>query len=160
MADRLARHAEHPAELFLADALARGERAIGDRLDQSLIGAVDQRRLVVERLQRRDPAILNSEFYVTASRVPRQTAPDERRRSPRGSGPTVVALPGNGGGASVSFAVTSQLPLPAGAETLASILRTEDLTVRFGGLTALNQVNFKASETKGLALDVFAPPTR
>jgi hypothetical protein len=39
--------------------------------------------------------------------------------------------------------------LPAGAATLAPILRTEDLTVRFGGPPALNQVNFKASETKG-----------
>ena len=33
MADRLARHAEQPAELFLADTLAGGERAIGNRLD-------------------------------------------------------------------------------------------------------------------------------
>ncbi len=49
MADRLARHTEHPAKLFLADALAGGERAIGNRLDQPLIGTVDQRRLWVER---------------------------------------------------------------------------------------------------------------
>ena len=33
MADRLARHAQHSAKLFLADALAGGERAIGDRLN-------------------------------------------------------------------------------------------------------------------------------
>ena len=52
MTDRLARHAEHPAELFLADALAGRERAIGNRLDQPLIRAVDQRRLGIERLQR------------------------------------------------------------------------------------------------------------
>jgi hypothetical protein len=32
------------ADLVLADALAGGERAIGDRFDQPLIGAVDQRR--------------------------------------------------------------------------------------------------------------------
>ena len=49
MADRLARHTEHPAELFLADTLAGGECAIGNCLDQPLIGAVDQRRLWVER---------------------------------------------------------------------------------------------------------------
>ncbi len=49
MADRLARHTEHPAELFLADTLAGGKRAVGNRLDQPLIGAVDQRRLWVER---------------------------------------------------------------------------------------------------------------
>ena len=49
MADRLARHTEHPAELFLADTLAGSECAIGNRLDQPLIGAVDQRRLWVER---------------------------------------------------------------------------------------------------------------
>ena len=48
MADRLARHTEHPAELFLADTLAGGKRAVGNRLDQPLIGAVDQRRLWVE----------------------------------------------------------------------------------------------------------------
>ena len=50
--DRLPRHAEHPAELFLPETLTRGERAIGDRLDQPLIGTVDQRRLRLERLQR------------------------------------------------------------------------------------------------------------
>ena len=50
--DRLPRHAEHPAELFLPDTLTGGERAIGDRLDQPLIGTVDQRRLRLERLQR------------------------------------------------------------------------------------------------------------
>jgi hypothetical protein len=38
--------------------------------------------------------------------------------------------------------------------------RTEDPTARFGGLSVLNRVNFKPSETKGLALDVIAPPTR
>jgi hypothetical protein len=51
-------------------------------------------------------------------------------------------------------------PSPAGAATLAPILRTEDLTVRFAGLSALNQVNFEASETKDLALDVITPPAR
>jgi branched-chain amino acid transport system ATP-binding protein len=35
------------------------------------------------------------------------------------------------------------MPLPADAAILAPILRTQDLTVRFGGLTALNQVNFE-----------------
>jgi hypothetical protein len=38
--------------------------------------------------------------------------------------------------------------------------RTEDPTARFGGPTVLNRVNFKPSETKGLALDVIARPTR
>jgi hypothetical protein len=42
-------------ELRLADALAGGEGAVGDRLDQPLIGAVDQRRFRIERLQRRTP---------------------------------------------------------------------------------------------------------
>ena len=51
MADRLARHAKHAAKLFLADPLAGSQSAIGDCLDQLLIGAVDQRRLGVERLQ-------------------------------------------------------------------------------------------------------------
>ena len=51
MADRLARYAEHPAELFLPDTLAGGERAIGNRFDQPLISAVDQRWLRIERLQ-------------------------------------------------------------------------------------------------------------
>ena len=50
---------------------------------------------------------------------------------------------------------------PGGAATLASVLHTEDLTVRFGGLPILNRVNFEASsETKGLAFDVIAPLTR
>ena len=52
MTNRLARHAQHLAEFFLADTLAGGERAIGNGLDQPLIGTVDQRRLGVERLQR------------------------------------------------------------------------------------------------------------
>jgi hypothetical protein len=43
----------------------------------------------------------------------------------------------------------AKCPSPPNAATLAPILRTEDLTVCVGGLTALNQVNFKASETKG-----------
>ena len=41
MANRLARHPKHPAELFLADTLTGGERAISNRLDQPLIGTVD-----------------------------------------------------------------------------------------------------------------------
>jgi hypothetical protein len=49
--DRLPRHAERTAQLFLADALAGGERAVRDRLDQPLVGTVDKRRLRVERLQ-------------------------------------------------------------------------------------------------------------
>src|ERR1700730_12763665 len=52
MADWLARHTEHPAELFLADRLAGGAGPVGNRLDQPLIGAVDQRRLGIEGLQR------------------------------------------------------------------------------------------------------------
>ena len=43
----------------------------------------------------------------------------------------------------------AKCPSPPNAATLAPIPRTEDLTVCVGGLTALNQVNFKASETKG-----------
>jgi branched-chain amino acid transport system ATP-binding protein len=35
------------------------------------------------------------------------------------------------------------MPLAAGAAIPAPILRTQDLTVRFGGLTALNRVNFE-----------------
>ena len=61
MADRRARHAKHPAELFLADTPAGGERTIRYRLDQTLIGAVDQRRFGVERLQQ---STCNSEFTV------------------------------------------------------------------------------------------------
>jgi hypothetical protein len=52
------------------------------------------------------------------------------------------------------------MPLPTGVATLSSVLRTEDLTVRSGGLPTLNQVNSEASETKGLTLDVISPPTR
>jgi hypothetical protein len=62
MADRLARHAEHPAELFLANTLAGGQCAIGNRLDQPLIGAVDQGWLGVERLQQSTQQFSNSEF--------------------------------------------------------------------------------------------------
>ncbi len=36
-----------------------------------------------------------------------------------------------------------QQPLPAAAAVSAPLLRTEDLTIRFGGLTALNRVNFE-----------------
>jgi len=43
---------------------------------------------------------------------------------------------------------------------IAPVLRTEGLTVRFGGLPPLKRVNSEASETKGLALDVIAPLTR
>ena len=50
MADRLSRHAEGTAEFFLADALPGGERAVGDRLDQPLVGPIDQRRLGIKRL--------------------------------------------------------------------------------------------------------------
>jgi hypothetical protein len=79
--DRLPRHAEHPAELFLPDTLTGGERAIGDCLDQPLIGTVDQRRLRLERLQR----IPSFEFRIqrTAYEVTRQTAPGEVRKAPR-----------------------------------------------------------------------------
>jgi hypothetical protein len=52
VADGLARHAQHPAEFFLANAPAGGERAVGDRLGKALISALDQRRLRAERLQR------------------------------------------------------------------------------------------------------------
>lgn len=61
MADRLARHAEHPAELLLADTPAGGGRTIRYRLDHPLIGAVDQRRFGVERLQQ---STCNSEFAI------------------------------------------------------------------------------------------------
>src|SRR5215470_1957651 len=37
-----------------------------------------------------------------------------------------------------------------------SVLRTEDLTVRSGGLPTINRVTSEASETKGLALAVIA----
>src|ERR1700730_5710531 len=50
MADRLSRHSEGTAELFLADTLPGGERAIGNRLDQLLVGPVDQCRLGVKGL--------------------------------------------------------------------------------------------------------------
>src|SRR5207237_9554649 len=40
-------------------------------------------------------------------------------------------------------AASCQMPFAAGAAIPAPILRTQDLTVRFGGLTALNQVNFE-----------------
>ena len=61
MADRRARHAKHPAELFLADTPAGGERTIRYRLDQTLIGAVDQRRFGVGGCSRA-PATQNSQF--------------------------------------------------------------------------------------------------
>ncbi len=61
VADRLARYAEPSTELLLSEALARSERAVGNRFDQPLIGAVDQRRLRIERLQAIPPK-WNSEF--------------------------------------------------------------------------------------------------
>ena len=50
MADWLSRHAEGSAELFLANALPGGERTVSDRLDQLLVGPIDQRRLGIEGL--------------------------------------------------------------------------------------------------------------
>ena len=50
MADWLSRHAEGSAEFFLANALPGGERTVSDRLDQLLVGPIDQRRLGIERL--------------------------------------------------------------------------------------------------------------
>ena len=50
MADWLPRHAKGAAQLLLADALPGGERGVRDRLDQLLIGTVDQCRLKVEML--------------------------------------------------------------------------------------------------------------
>ena len=50
VADWLPRHTKGAAQLLLADALPGGERAVGDRFDQLLIGTVDQCRLRVERL--------------------------------------------------------------------------------------------------------------
>jgi len=50
VADWLPRHTKGAAQLLLADALPGGERAVGDRFDQLLIGTVDQRRLGVEML--------------------------------------------------------------------------------------------------------------
>ena len=49
---------------------------------------------------------------------------------------------------------------PGRCGNLSPVVHTEDLTVRFGGLPTLNQVNSEASETKLLALDVIAPLTR
>ena len=53
MADRLSRRPERTPRLFLADALLGGERAVGDRLGQPLVGLVDQRRLEIKRLHSR-----------------------------------------------------------------------------------------------------------
>jgi hypothetical protein len=50
VADRLPLNPERASELFLPDPLPGGERAVGDRRDQPLVGLVDQRRLRVERL--------------------------------------------------------------------------------------------------------------
>ena len=50
VADWLPRHTKGAAQLLLADALPGGERAVGDRFDQLLIGTVDQCRLGVEML--------------------------------------------------------------------------------------------------------------
>jgi len=80
MTDRLARHTEHPAELFLANALAGRKRAIGNRLDQPLISSVNQRRLGVERFQRITHS-LNSELQSTTFKIPRQTAVPCRREA-------------------------------------------------------------------------------
>jgi branched-chain amino acid transport system ATP-binding protein len=43
----------------------------------------------------------------------------------------------------VTAELSADAPVPADATLPVPILRTEDLTVRFGGLTALNQVNFE-----------------
>jgi hypothetical protein len=50
MADRLSRDTERATELLLPDALPRGERPIGNCLDQSLVGAIDQGGLKSNRL--------------------------------------------------------------------------------------------------------------
>ena len=63
MADRLPRYAEGPAEFFLTNALSRGKRAVGDCLDQPLVGPIDQGRLRIKRLH--PLAFLNSEFDIT-----------------------------------------------------------------------------------------------
>ena len=44
------------------------------------------------------------------------------------------------------------MPFAAGAAIPAPILRTQDLTVRFGGLTALNQVSFEVRRDEIRAL--------
>jgi hypothetical protein len=41
VADRLPRHAKPTAEFFLPDALPGSKRAVGNRFDQPLVGAVD-----------------------------------------------------------------------------------------------------------------------
>src|SRR5439155_14897923 len=61
VADWLPRYAKGAAQLLLADALPGGERAVGNRLDQLLIGAVDQCRLGVEML---DPGTAAYEFRI------------------------------------------------------------------------------------------------
>jgi hypothetical protein len=43
----------------------------------------------------------------------------------------------------VTAELSADAPVPADGALPVPILRTEDLTVRFGGLTALNQVNFE-----------------
>ena len=55
VADGLPRHPKCTAELFLPDALPGSKRAVGNRLNQPLIGAVDQRRLQIERSQANIP---------------------------------------------------------------------------------------------------------
>ena len=55
VADGLPRHPKRTAELFLPDALPGSKRAVGNRLNQPLIGAVDQRRLQIERPQTNIP---------------------------------------------------------------------------------------------------------
>ena len=63
VADWLPRHTKGAAQLLLANALPRGERAVGDRFDQLLIGTVDQCRLGVEMLH---PGTAAFEFGILA----------------------------------------------------------------------------------------------
>ena len=65
--DRLTRHTERSAQLFLTNPLIRGERAAGDCLDQLFVGAIDQCRLWVKKLHERTPLIPNSEFHDTCT---------------------------------------------------------------------------------------------
>jgi len=68
MADRLSRDTERATELLLPDAPPRGERPIGNHLDQSLVGAIDQGGLKFDRLHQ-----ASSEFGIPYC----QSKPDE-----------------------------------------------------------------------------------
>ena len=88
MADRLSRDTERATELLLPKTLPRGERAIGNRLDQSLIGAIDQGGLKFDRLHQ-----ARSEFGIPyCQSSPKSKGGTEQTHRPPNSGSWMAVI--------------------------------------------------------------------